>query len=100
MRNGTAAAGGDRERIHNLTEGGVYGRVDRHQSGAIVGNTETTMGLVLSTAAPVVNVHGLGTNPPINALPAKSSAALLIVAVYVVSGKSGFNGLNVAIVPA
>jgi hypothetical protein len=49
---------------------------------------------------PVVKVHGFGTSPDVNALPAKSLAPVVIVHVNRTPfGRLPLNGVNVAVVP-
>jgi hypothetical protein len=60
---------------------------------ASAGTVVVTVGGVMSGAAPVVNDH---TYPSSNALPARSSAPVVIVAVKVVLGNKSASGLNVA----
>jgi len=46
---------------------------------------------------PVVKVHGFGTAPLASALPNRSFAPVVTVAVYMVLGRRGVAGLNVPI---
>jgi hypothetical protein len=68
----------------------------------LAGAVEITVGEVLFEAAPVVKVHGSGAKPPAsdNALPARSLAPAVTVAVYVVLGARLLAGVKVAIAPA
>src|ERR1700733_12685195 len=63
---------------------------------ASAGAVELTVGGVVSGAAPVVKLHVFATA---SGLPARSVAAVLIVAVKVVLAAKALVGMNVAVVP-
>jgi hypothetical protein len=65
------------------------------------GTVEVIVGGARSAAVPVVKVHGFGaTPPPARALPARSIAPAVILAVYKVLGARLLAGVKVAIAPA
>jgi len=61
------------------------------------GDVDTTVGGVVSGPVPVMNVH---STCAVRALPARSFAPVVIRAVYVVLGRSGPVGVNVAVLVA
>src|ERR1700733_15073755 len=63
---------------------------------ASAGSVKLTVGGVASGVAPVVKLHVFATA---SGLPAKSVAAVLIVAVKVVLAAKSLVGVNVAVVP-
>src|SRR5690349_13654010 len=64
---------------------------------ALTGTVELTVGGVTSAVAPVVKLQ---TKLATSGLPARSLAAVVIVAVYTVSGAREAPGVNVAVTPA
>src|SRR5881396_2268799 len=63
----------------------------------LAGTVELTDGAVVSRVAPVVKLQ---LKPVASALPARSLAPVVIVAVYAVSGARSLPGVNVAVKPA
>jgi hypothetical protein len=61
---------------------------------ALTGMVVLTVGAVVSKASPVVKFH---TKSTVSALPAKSLAPVVIVAVYGVLGVRLLNGTNIAL---
>jgi hypothetical protein len=64
---------------------------------ALAGTVAPTVGAVVSRVAPVVKVQ---TKSVASALPARSLAPVVTVAVYVVSGARALDGVKVAVTPA
>src|SRR5580692_7870503 len=67
---------------------------------AFAGLVRVIVGGVVSGAAPVVKLHGSDTAPAIKALPARSFAAFVIVAVNCVLAARFAVGVKVATTPA
>ena len=63
---------------------------------ALAGSVELTVGGVTTTAAPVVKLH---TKLFARALPVRSLALVLIVAVYAVFGARLLDGAKIAVMP-
>jgi len=66
----------------------------------LAGLVSVIVGGVVSTPAPVIKLHGLGTAPAASALPDRSVAAFVIVAVYDPLAARFADGVNVTVAPA
>src|SRR5204863_6940685 len=64
---------------------------------ALAGTVELTVGAVVSGVAPVVKLQ---LKPVVSALPARSLAPVVTVAVYAVRGARALAGVKVAVTPA